>query len=173
MMKPCQSFILKIRLKIPLRNFGDLTTTIFMAASFLYLRMQPKPQAISKNATRNRRNPVGKITAIRIPRPSVTAQAPIQRQFLILFPPCLLVYYHYIQRGDGGAQIQRDPRKPPEVPCVQKAARHLGGQDAAQCWYSNSKSYRLTRSPSLMPISSSRSNRPLSRSILSNQLRLS
>ena len=42
-----------------------------------------------------------------------------------------------------------------------------------QRWYSNSKSYRLTRSPSLMPMASRRSNRPLSRSILSNQLRLS
>ena len=51
-------------------------TTIFIAASFLYLRMQPQPQAISRNATRNRRNPAGKIAAIRIPAPSVRAHTP-------------------------------------------------------------------------------------------------
>lgn len=95
---PDYSFILKIRLRIPLRNFGDLTTTIFMPASFLHLRIQPQPQAINRNATRNRRKPVGKITAIRIPAPSATAQAPSQRQFLISSPPCLLVYF-IIYRG--------------------------------------------------------------------------
>ncbi len=36
-------------------------------------------------------------------------------------------------------------------------------------WYSKSRSYRLTRSPSLMPISSRRSKRPAERSIRSNQ----
>ena len=84
---PFYSFILKIRFKMPFRNFGDLTTTIFIAASFLYLRMQPQPQAISKNATRNRRTPVGKMIAINIPMPSAAAQSPSQRQFFISIPP--------------------------------------------------------------------------------------
>ena len=38
---PFYSFILKIRFKMPFRNFGDFTTTIFIAASFLHLRIQP------------------------------------------------------------------------------------------------------------------------------------
>ena len=49
--------------------------------------MQPQPQAMSRNATRNRRKPVGKITAIKIPMPSAKAQAPTQRQYLIYIPP--------------------------------------------------------------------------------------
>ena len=52
----------------------------------------------------------------------------------------------------------------------------LGSQRGFVCgvgyrWYSKSRLYRLTRSPSWMPISSSRSKRPALRSIRSNQLR--
>lgn len=102
---PGYSFILKSRFRMPLRNLGDLMTTIFIAASFLYLRIQPQPQAISKNATRNSRKPVGKIAAIRIPDPSARAHIPSQRQFLrILSPPCPLAYYHYIRLSPGGAR---------------------------------------------------------------------
>ena len=45
------------------------------------------------------------------------------------------------------------------------------GRPGAQRWYSKSRLYRLTRSPSLIPISSRRSNSPAERSIRSNQLR--
>ena len=120
---PCYSCILKILFKIPFKNLGDLMTTIFIAASFLYLRMQPQPQAISKNATRNRRNPVGKITAISIPDPSVRAHSPSIRQFLILSPPCPLVYYHYIQRGSFGAAAVCT-RKIPEALCLRDFLRY-------------------------------------------------
>jgi hypothetical protein len=101
------SFILKIFFKMPPRNLGDLMTTIFICSSFLYLRIQPQPQPISRNATRNRRNPVGKMTAIRMPEPRATAKIPIQRQRLIgiasLFPGLL----HYIHGGDW--RVRRSP----------------------------------------------------------------
>ena len=54
-----------------------------------------------------------------------------------------------------------------------KAERSASSEAERLCyrWYSNSRLYRDTMSPSRMPISSSRSNRPDWRSILSNQLR--
>ena len=41
-----------------------------------YRRQQAQPQAISKNATKNKSAPTGKMAAIRIPAPSATAQMP-------------------------------------------------------------------------------------------------
>ena len=119
------SFILKILFNIPPRNLGDLMTTIFIASSFLYLRIQPQPQPISRNATRNRRNPVGKITAIRIPSPSVTAQSPSQRQRLMDIASLFLGLLHYIQRGDWMRFIRAGaPAKRPECRAYREI-RHM------------------------------------------------
>jgi hypothetical protein len=97
---------------MPFKNFGDLTTTIFIAASFLYLRIQPQPHPISSIATRNRRHPVGKIAAIRIPSPRARAQTPSQRQYRISIPP--VSWSTVIIYGTGGRVTGDGAYSPPE-----------------------------------------------------------
>lgn len=76
--------ILNSLLKNPCRALGDFQTTIFITKLLLsrgdQRLQQAQPHAISKNATRNKSAPVGKIAAIRMPHPRATARMPKRPQ---------------------------------------------------------------------------------------------
>ncbi len=66
------------------------------------LRMQPQPQTMRSKATKNIKNPTGKIATMKIASPSASAQMPRQFHFLphMAAPPSVrLMLHQYIRRG--------------------------------------------------------------------------
>lgn len=94
----------KILLRMPHKNFGDLTITIFIPCYALLSRyrcMQPRPQAISRNAITNSSAPTGNMAVIRIPRPNASAQMPMKVFLPHITATSFLrisVLYQYIHR---------------------------------------------------------------------------